>query len=150
MSQLLKRKEPKDENPYAALALDDTDTSSTDPDMPPLLESDGATTDESDSESVEPLIVKVNYAEESRKAIEFLNSFKSEEGIVEEMPGFEPEVLEEYIQNQFAAANNLKTTISLKKTLCDMHTVALTSPDSIFTDDFDREILSGLLNLIQY
>lgn len=135
----------KDENPYAALA-DDTDTSSTDPDMPGLLEPDGATTDESGSESDEPFIVKVNYAEESRKAIEFLNSFKTEEGIVEELPSFEPEVLEEYIQNQFSAANNLKTSISLKKTLCDMHTAALTSPDSIFTDDFDREILSGLLN----
>ena len=52
MSQLLKRKEPKDENPYAALALDDTDTSSTDPDMPPLLENyakdDDTTQDESE------------------------------------------------------------------------------------------------------
>jgi hypothetical protein len=133
--------EPKDKNPY----FDDTDT--TDPDMPELLNpNDGETTDESGSESGEPFIVKVNYAEESRKAIEFLNSFKSEEGITEELPTFEPEVLEEYIQNQFAAANNLKTSISLKKTLCDMHTTALTSPDSIFTDDFDREILSGLLN----
>lgn len=137
---------PKDkENPYSALAFDDTDT--TDHDMPELLNpNDGETTDESGSESGEPFIVKVNYAEESRKAIEFLNSFKSEEGITEELPTFEPEVLEEYIQNQFAAANNLKTSISLKKTLCDMHTTALTSPDSIFTDDFDREILSGLLN----
>jgi len=59
---------------------------------------------------------------------------------------FTPEIIKELLESQMSSANNLKEIISLKKKLCQMLEVALTSKSSIFTSGIDKLSICASFN----